>query len=104
MTTMWYVEFASEGPFAAEAAVAYADLAADIATESGLLWKMWTEAPERGQAGGVYLFATRADAERYAAKHTERLAGFGITGISSNFWEVNEDLSRAATPGEAPLG
>lgn len=98
MTVCWYVEFDSPGPFGAEATEKYAALAADIATEAGLISKTWIEAPERGRSGGVYLFATAADAQRYAAKHTARLGGFGITGITATLWGVNEDLSRAATP------
>ena len=84
--------------FGAEATEKYAGLAADIATEEGLISKTWIEAPERGRSGGVYLFETAADAQRYAAKHTKRLAGFGITGITSTLWGVNAALSAAATP------
>ena len=98
VTVCWYVEFESAGPFGAEATEKYAGLAADIATEEGLISKTWIEAPERGRSGGVYLFETAADAQRYAAKHTKRLAGFGITGITSTLWGVNAALSAAATP------
>lgn len=93
MSTLLYFEFPSDGPFGAEAAAAYADLAADISAEDGLVWKVWTEQPETSTAGGVYLFEDAGSAARYVAKHTERLAGFGITDITAKELTVNEDLS-----------
>jgi hypothetical protein len=72
---------------------AYASLAADISTEEGLVWKVWTEQPETSKAGGVYLFEDAESATRYVEKHTERLAGFGITDITAKGFTVNEDLS-----------
>ncbi|WP_368415195.1 YdhR family protein [Falsiroseomonas sp.] len=68
-------------------------LATDIADQPGLLWKIWTEAPEAGRAGGVYLFATRAAAEAYHAMHAARLAARGVTGIEATYRGVNETLS-----------
>lgn len=93
MTTLLYFEFPSDGPFGQEAATAYASLAADISTEEGLVWKVWTEQPETSRAGGVYLFEDAESATRYVEKHTERLAGFGITDITATEFTVNEDLS-----------
>lgn len=93
MPRLLYFEFPSDGPYGAEAATAYADLAADITAEDGLLWKVWTENPDTATAGGVYLFADAGSASRYVAKHTERLAGFGITDITAKEFEVNEALS-----------
>lgn len=93
MTQLLVFEFPSTGPFGAEAATAYADLAADIAGEKGLIWKVWTEAPERGVAGGIYLFADAESAAAYVDKHTTRLAGYGITGITATAYQVNEPLS-----------
>lgn len=68
-------------------------LAADIADQPGLLWKIWTEAPEAGRGGGVYLFATRAAAEAYHAMHAARLAARGVTGIEATYRGVNATLS-----------
>lgn len=68
-------------------------LAADIADQPGLLWKIWTEEPASGRAGGVYLFATRAAAEAYHAMHAARLAARGVTGIEATYRGVNETLS-----------
>lgn len=93
MATLLVFEFPSPGPYADEAAAAYKDLAENIADEPGLRWKVWTEEPSRSVAGGVYLFETKADAERYTAFHTQRLAGFGITGVDARSFDVNEALS-----------
>lgn len=93
MAQLLVFEFPSTGPFGTEAAEAYADLAADIAGEEGLVWKVWTEAPERDVAGGVYLFVDEESANAYVDKHTARLAGFGITDITATSYQVNEALS-----------
>ncbi|AGS33554.1 monooxygenase [Corynebacterium maris DSM 45190] len=93
MAVLLVVEFPSAGPFGAEAATAYDALARDIAEQEGLIWKVWTEAPERNVAGGVYLFTGQATADAYVEMHTRRLAGFGITDVSVTSYEVNEDLS-----------
>lgn len=68
-------------------------LAGSIAGEPGLLWKIWTESRQEGRAGGVYLFATRADAERYHAMHAARLAQTGITGIEVRYRTANAALT-----------
>ncbi|MGD7003612.1 monooxygenase [Corynebacterium halotolerans] len=95
MATLIVFEFPSTGPFGSEAAGAYRDLANDIAEQTGLIWKVWTEDPVRQVAGGVYLFRDSATASDYVAMHTRRLEGFGITDISATTYEVNEELSRA---------
>jgi hypothetical protein len=69
-------------------------LAEDIAGQPGLLWKIWTESPAEGRAGGVYLFADRASAEAYHAMHAKRLAARGVTGIEATYRGVNGTLSR----------
>lgn len=93
MATLLVFEFPSIGPFGAEATQAYRELAEDIAKEEGLLWKVWTEDTSREVAGGVYLFINAEHADRYTEKHTERLAGFGITGITATQYDVNTELS-----------
>ena len=45
-------------------------------------------------AGGVYLFEDADSAAHYVEKHTERLAGFGITDITAKEFTVNEELSK----------
>jgi hypothetical protein len=76
-------------------------LAGSIAQEPGLLWKIWTENPETGEAGGIYLFADRHSAEAYLTMHTERLVGFGIPHVNAKLFEVNRELSAID---RAPLG
>lgn len=93
MATLLVFEFPSDGPFGEEAVAAYRELAEHISLEQGLRWKVWTEHPGKKVAGGVYLFETAADAERYTAFHTERLGGFGITDIEARSYDVNEGLT-----------
>lgn len=62
MATLLQIDFPSEGPFGAQMSEAYADLAASISAEPGLLWKIWTENATEGTAGGIYLFADEASA------------------------------------------
>ena len=93
MTTLVVFEFPFSGPWGDEMAEALQGLAADIAGEPGLIWKVWTEAKERGVAGGAYLFETEEAAKAYTAKHSARLAQFGITGIDVRSFAINEPLS-----------
>lgn len=87
------VEFPSQGPWNKEMASAYRELAIDISTEPGLLWKAWTEAPERSVAGGVYMFSSRQAADDYLAKHVVRLRAWGIDHIDVRTFGVNDQLS-----------
>jgi len=80
--------------FGPERTAALAPLAQSIAGEPGLLWKIWTEEPALGRAGGVYMFATRAAAEAYHAMHAERLAARGVSGIEATYRGVNAVLTR----------
>jgi hypothetical protein len=89
------------GAFGPDRTEALRPLAADIADQPGLLWKIWTEEPGAARAGGVYLFATRAAAEAYHAMHAARLAARGVTGIEATYRGVNETLSLID---RAPLG
>ena len=93
MTHVLQVDFPYPGPFGAAMATAMTGLAQDIATEPGLIWKIWTENADTGRAGGIYVFKTAAEAEAYATKHLARLAGFGITGIVAQHFAVNDALS-----------
>ena len=53
MTTLLVFEFGFRGPWGEEMAPALNGLALDIAQEPGLIWKVWTEEPDRGVAGGI---------------------------------------------------
>jgi hypothetical protein len=79
--------------FSADRTEALKPLAQDIAGQAGLVWKIWTQEPAAGRAGGVYLFETRAAAEAYHAMHAARLAARGVTGIEATYRGVNEALT-----------
>ena len=98
--TLLQFDFPFSGPWGAEMAAGMGDLAANIAAEPGLIWKIWTENPETGRAGGIYLFADAASAEDYRQRHAARLASFGITGIVAHAFQVNGPLSQIT---RAPL-
>lgn len=87
------VDFPHAGPFKKEFTAAFTDLAKDIATEEGLIWKIWTENEETKEGGGIYLFDNLADAKRYLDKHTKRLESFGYSNIRGKIFNVNEALS-----------
>ena len=92
------VDFPHDGPFGDELSAAMSDLAKDIATEEGLILKLWTENEETKEAGGIYLFDNISDAYRYLKKHTERLQAFGYTDIRGKVFAVNEALSALSVP------
>lgn len=95
------VDFPHNGPFGDELTDAMGDLAKDIATEKGLISKLWTENSVTKEAGGIYLFDNEQDAHRYLKKHTERLEAFGYTNIRGKIFTVNEDLSALSIAVEA---
>lgn len=94
MATLVQFDFPAQGPWGAEMAAAYAELAENIAAAPGLRWKLWTENAETQMAGGIYVFEDLESAQAYAELHTNRLQSFGITNIRALFFDINEDLSR----------
>lgn len=92
-TTLLQFDFPFAGPWGAELGSAMSALALDIADEDGLLWKIWTENPSAGRAGGIYLFADPASAERYRVKHAARLQAFGVQEIVAHSFAVNAALT-----------
>lgn len=94
------IDFPFDGPFGEAMSEAMRPLAADIAQEDGLLWKIWTEDADTQQAGGVYLFSERAAAQAYLDKHTQRLHAAGVQNIRSRIFTVNQPLSQIT---KAPL-
>ncbi|WP_219215109.1 monooxygenase [Variovorax boronicumulans] len=92
-TTLLQFDFPFAGPWGAELGSAMNDLALDIAGEDGLLWKIWTENQAAGRAGGIYLFADAASAERYRTKHAARLQAFGVEGVVAHSFAVNAALT-----------
>ena len=93
MAVLLQVDFRFTGPWGDEMAAGMKELATSIAQEPGLLWKIWTENRDTGEAGGIYLFADRADAERYLEMHRARLLGFGVPEVHAKLFEVNAPLS-----------
>lgn len=94
MSYILQVDFPHDGIFGQEFVDGFTDLAKDIKEEDGLIWKIWTENKETKEAGGIYLFADEANANRYLEKHTARLASFGYTNIRGKIFSVNEPLSK----------
>ncbi len=86
-------DFPFTGPWGEALSTAMNDLAQDIAAEEGLLWKIWTENQQTGRAGGIYLFADAANAQRYRDKHSARLQAFGIEAIVAHSFAVNPALT-----------
>ena len=93
MARLVQFDFPFEGPFGAAMSEALAELANSINDEPGFLWKIWTENESEATAGGIYLFEDDASAQAYIAKHSERLAHFGITGIRAKTFDVNAGLT-----------
>lgn len=91
--TLLHVEFDFAGPWGDALAQACAPLAADIAGEPALRWKLWTEDRTAAVAGGEYLFDSREAAQRYLDKHAQRLRDFGVTQVRARLFEVNAALS-----------
>lgn len=100
MKYLLQVDFAMDGPFGEEMSEAFADLAKSINEETGMIWKVWTENAATKEAGGIYLFESKAEAEKYLIMHSERLTSFGIANIRGKIFEVNEVLS---TINNAPI-
>ncbi|UYV18005.1 monooxygenase [Halomonas qaidamensis] len=93
MSVILQVHFPFDGPFGDEMANAMTALAESINQEPGLIWKIWTEDADQKQAGGIYLFDTRANAEAYCNMHTARLEAMGVTGIRAAILDTNAALS-----------
>lgn len=93
MAYILQVDFKMNGPFGDEMAQAFKGLAESINEEPGMLWKIWTEDAEAGEAGGIYLFETKETAAAYLDMHSKRLNSFGINEINSKIFAVNKALS-----------
>ena len=87
------VDFPYSGPFGSAFFDAMKELAEDIATENGLVYKLWTENEETQEAGGIYVFDNLNDANRYLEKHTQRLTSFGFKDLKSKIFVIIEALS-----------
>ena len=94
MSYILQVDFPYTGPWGQEMAAAMDGLARSIATEPGLIWKIWTENLETNEAGGIYCFTDAQSAQAYLTLHTARLKGFGIPLVNGKIFLVNEALSK----------
>jgi len=93
MSYILQVDFPYSGPWGDEMTQAMEGLAISIASEPGLIWKIWTANEAKNEAGGIYLFSDQASAKNYLEMHSARLKGFGISPINSKIFAVNEALS-----------
>jgi len=88
------IDYLFSGPWGAEMAEEYSDLAHRIAAVPGLIWKVWTENRESGEAGGVYLFEDEASLDAYLGGKIVRMEASGIKGIRARKYDVNERLTQ----------
>lgn len=93
MAVLMCVDFPHKEVWGKEMAVQMEELAQSINKEPGFIWKFWTESKKDEMAGGVYLFDSRENAEKYLRMHSERLKGFGYSDIRGKVFEINEELS-----------
>lgn len=94
MPVLLQLDFPFNGPWGDEMSAGMRELAASIAQEPGLVWKIWTENRDTSEAGGIYLFADRASAESYLDMHSARLRAFGVAAVNAKFFDVNVPLSQ----------
>ena len=93
MPRLLQIDFPLDGPWGEEQAGAFRELAELIAATPGLRWKIWTENPDEGRAGGIYLFDDDATLRSFRDEHTARLRGFGVQDIRALTFDVNETLT-----------
>ena len=93
MSYILQVDFPFDGPWESAMTVAMRELAESINHEPGFIWKLWTENKQQQQAGGIYLFDSKYNAQQYLEKHSKRLQHGGVQEIRSRIFAVNEELS-----------
>ena len=94
MPYLLQVDFPYQGPWGDAMTTAMRGLAESIANEPGLIWKLWTENPATGEAGGIYLFQDLPNAHAYLAMHSLRLKSFGVPSVNGKIFQVNQALSQ----------
>ncbi|KAA0775514.1 monooxygenase [Bacillus wiedmannii] len=94
MAYLLQVDFPFEGPFGEEMEKAFRDLAKSINEEEGFQWKIWTENEETKEAGGIYVFEEKQDAEKYVEMHKGRLQAAGVKDIRVRIFNINEKLTK----------
>lgn len=93
MAVALLVEFTMDGPFGDEMAAQFSELAESINQEEGFIRKIWTERSEQKEAGGVYIFDSKANAEKYLDMHRERLKEMGVPELHAKIFDINEKLT-----------
>ncbi|NLA88901.1 MAG: monooxygenase [Alcaligenaceae bacterium] len=93
MSYILQVDFPFEGPWESAMTEAMQELATSINDEPGFVWKIWTESQVDKMAGGIYLFDSRHNAQKYLEKHSARLEAAGIKDIRGRIFAVNQELS-----------
>ncbi len=93
MAVVLQVDFTMDGPFGPAMAQAFEELARSINQEPGMRWKIWTEDAQAHEAGGIYLFDSRENAQRYLDMHAVRLTNAGVRNIRSRIYAVNAALT-----------
>ena len=88
-----HLDYVFSGPWGDEMTAEYSDLAHRIATVPGLIWKIWTENRETGEAGGVYLFEDEPALDAYLETKLERMKAAGTEGLRVRKFDVNEPLT-----------
>ncbi len=88
------VDFPSPGPFGAEMTEMMKGLAESIAKEPGLIWKLWTENAETGEAGGIYCFESLETLNAYKEMHAARLEKMGVRNLRFKIFDANVALSK----------
>src|SRR5688500_14319699 len=88
------MDYPFSGPWGSQMAEEHSDLAHRIANVPGLVCKEWTENPETGEAGGIYLFRDEATLDSYLERKVDRMKASGIEDICVRKSDVNEPLTR----------
>jgi hypothetical protein len=88
------MDYPFSGPWGSEMAQDYSGLARAIADVPGLICKVWTENPETGEAGGIYLFEDEASLDSYLEGKIDRMKASGIEDIRARKFDVNERLTQ----------
>lgn len=88
------MDYPFNGPWGAEMAEEYSELAGRIARVPGLICKVWTENREAGEAGGIYLFEDETSLDAYLEPKIERMKAWGTKDIRARKFDINEPLTR----------
>lgn len=93
MAVLLQVEFEMDGPFGDEMAAQFSELAESINEEEGFIRKIWTEKASRQEAGGIYIFDTEDNAQKYLTMHEERLKEMGVPNLRAKIFDINSKLT-----------